>query len=147
MFKVGKGALVPADDYTLSKLRTRNYRVNDVVLAEITKPRNPRFNRLFHKLGQLVSVNIEEFTGLDAHACIKRLQIEANAGCDEVIANIKGIGKCLCRIPRSLSFETMDEIEYQEVAKKICYHIHDVYWPTRTPEQIERMAMEYVEAV
>lgn len=146
MFKVGKGVLLPADEYTVSKLRTRNYRVNDLVAVDIKKPRSPGFNRLLHKLGLIVAANIEEFSGMDGHSCIKRLQIEANAGCYEVMANIRGVGMCLHRIPKSLSFETMDQVEYEEVARKICYHISEVYWPTSTPEQIERMALQYVEA-
>lgn len=145
-FRVAKGSLIPADSYAITRLKARNYRLGDVVSVVISKPRNGAFNRLIHKLGQIVAANIEEFEGLDAHQCIKRLQIEANAGCDEVMANIPGVGKCLCRIPRSLSYESMDEIEYQAVAKKICHHIANVYWTKSTPEQIERMAIEYQEA-
>ena len=176
MFKIGKGALIPADEYTVSKLRTRNYKLNDVVLADITKPRNPKFNRLIHKLGKIVTENIADFHGMDAHSCIKRLQIEANAGCEEIAISlissewslIKPIlpalkilvgfiskatgfeitdsGMAIVRTPKSLSFATMDQVAYEEVAMKICYHIHEVYWPTSTPEQIERMALQYVEA-
>jgi len=50
--------------------------MNDVVAAQITKLRNPKFNRLVHRIGQLVVANIEAFAGLDAHTAIKRMQLE-----------------------------------------------------------------------
>ena len=76
-----------------------------------------RFNRLLHKIGCLVVENIESFCSYKAHDALKRLQIEANAGCDEL--KIWRHGKVeLLRIPNSLSFESMDEGEYQEVAKR-----------------------------
>lgn len=80
----GVGALVPADPCAASKLRERSYRTGDLLAADLTKPRNPKFNRLVHRIGQLVVANIGAFSGLDAHAAIKRLQWEGNVACDEV---------------------------------------------------------------
>lgn len=82
--RVIHGALQPADNYAAQRLRNRNYRVGDVVAADITKLRNQKFNRLVHRIGQLVAANIESFSGLDAHSCVKRLQWEGNIACDEV---------------------------------------------------------------
>lgn len=83
-FRVSKGALVPADNYAASVLRQRGYHLGDLVAADVVKPRNPKFNRLVHKLGQLVVANIEAFRGMDAHAAIKRLQVEGNIACEEI---------------------------------------------------------------
>lgn len=82
--RVDKGCLVPADSYAASKLRERNYRVGDLLAAELVKPRNPKFNRLVHRIGQLVVANIDAFAGMDAHAAVKRLQWEGNIQCEEV---------------------------------------------------------------
>ena len=140
-FRVVKGALVPADKYAESKMRERGYKVNDLVKAYIVKPRNPRFNRLVHQMGQLVVANIEAFSGLDAHAAIKRLQIEARVACDEIGVMVAGYGMVIQFIPRSLSFESMDEGEFKQAARGISRTIAERYWPSCTPEQIEDMAM------
>ena len=82
--RVVKGSLVPADPVQAAKLRDRRYHMNDLVLADITKPRNPKFNKLVHQLGQLVVQKIDAFSCLDAHKAIKRLQIEGRIACDEI---------------------------------------------------------------
>lgn len=144
--RVQKGALVPADAWAESALRVRHYRVGDVVFAEITKPRNPKFHRLAHQLGALIAESVEAFAGLDAHDVLKRLQIEANVGCDEVALNFPGIGPCTYRVPQSLSFESMGEDRFHDVIAGLCAHVSRAYWPTLTAEQIEQMASAWVEA-
>jgi hypothetical protein len=138
--RVSKGALIPADPYAESKLRARGYRMGDLLAAELTKPRNPKFNRLVHQLGQLVIANLDAFSGLDAHKAIKRLQIEGKVACDEIGIHVQGYGTVIQLIPRSLSYESMDEGEYQEAARGISRTIAERYWPDTTPEAIERMA-------
>jgi hypothetical protein len=159
-------------------LRARSYKNGDVVAVNITKLRSPAFNRLAHKIGQLVAASIDDFQGMDAHQVLKRLQLEADAACEDVALRIKpsfwwtiseylkspaikvvfnmfvkalGLdvresGMVIVRIPKSLSFESLDEGEFNAAIKKICNHIVDQYWQTETPETIERMAMQYMEA-
>lgn len=176
MFRVARGALIPADNYTISRLRAKNYHIHDLVSVTISKCRNPAFNRLAHHIGQLVVANIDDFHGMDAHKALKRLQLESNAACDEIALNIKseawtairpilpavkmliGIllkmiglditddGLVIVRIPRSLSFESLDEGEFNEAIKKICCHLTEKYWPQCTPEEIEQMALQYLES-
>ena len=115
MLRVVKGALQPADSFAAQELRRRGYRIGDIVAGEIKKPRNPGFHRLAHALGSVVADNIEAFSGMDAHAVLKRLQIEANIGCDEIALNFPGIGPCTYRVPQSLSYESLDEGQFREV--------------------------------
>lgn len=143
--RVAKGALVPADGYAAQQLRERKYNMNDVIRANLTKLRNPKFNRLVHRIGQLVVANIETFHGLDAHAAIKRLQLESGTQCDEIAIMLDGYGMIVQRVPRSLSFDTLDESEFNQAARDICRHIAKKYWPTLSPEQIESMAQSFVE--
>jgi hypothetical protein len=138
--RVIKGGLVPADNYAESQLRIKKLKIGDVIGAQITKLRNPKFNRLVHKLGILVTQNIEAFSGLDAHKAIKRLQIEGRIACDEIGVMVPGFGMVIQFIPRSLSFDSMDEAEFNDAAKQICRLIADRYWPSLDPEQIEQMA-------
>ena len=139
-FRVVKGGLQPADPYAASCLRERNYKIGDLLKCELTKPRNPKFNRLVHKLGVLVVANIESFSNTNAHGAIKRLQIEGRVACDEIGHLVPGYGMVIQFNPRSLSFENMDEGEYNQAAKGISRTISERYWPTMTPEQIEAMA-------
>lgn len=80
----GNCVLLPNDGYTAKRLRERAYRVGDILLADLRKPRHPGFHRLAHRLGTLVANNIEEFAGLDGHAVLKRLQVEGNIECEQV---------------------------------------------------------------
>lgn len=143
--RVVKGGLQPADEYAAGRLREKSYRVGDVVAAQITKLRNPRFNRLVHRIGQLVVANIDSFSGLDAHMAIKRLQLEGRIQCDEIGVMVPGYGIVVQVIPRSLSFDMMDEGEFNEAARAICRLVAERYWPTLTPEQIEVMAESFVQ--
>ena len=146
MLRVVKGAFVPADSASTQELRRRGYRNGDIVAGEIRKPRNPRFHRLAHALGSLIAENIEAFTGQDAHGVLKRLQIEGNIGCDEIAVVFPGIGPCTYRVPRSLSFESMDDGQFHDVMSALCAYVSRVYWPTMEPGQIEAMADCWVEA-
>lgn len=143
--RVQQGALVPADQCAASQLRARRYKVGDLLVAELKKPRSPKFNRLVHRIGQLVVANIDAFSGIDAHRAIKRLQIEGRVACDEIGVNVPGFGMVIQFIPRSLSFESMDETEYREAARGICRTIAERYWPSMEPQAIEYMAESFVE--
>ncbi|MBX9635919.1 MAG: hypothetical protein K2Q45_00015 [Nitrosomonas sp.] len=144
-FRVIKGGLVPADQYAESLLRNKNFKIGDVVGAEIRKLRNVKFNRLVHRIGQLCAANIEEFVGIDPHRVIKRLQIEGRIACDEIGVLVPGFGMVIQFIPRSMSFSEMDEAEYHDSAKKICRLIAERYWKGLEPEQIAEMAESMVE--
>lgn len=138
--RVIQGGLVPADSYAQTQLRNKKFKIGDVVRCDVRKLRNQKFNRLVHRIGQLVAANIEAFSGLDAHTCIKRLQIEGRIACDEIGIMVQGYGMVIQFIPRSMSFDSMDEAEYQDVAKRICRLIAERYWPDLEPDQIEEMA-------
>lgn len=139
--RVVKGALVPADDFAAERLRQRGYHVGDELSAELRKARNPKFNRLVHQLGQLLIANVEAFAHYtDAHAVLKRLQIEADIACDHVAILVPNLGMVEQRIPLSLSFETMDEGQFQQVHAAFCRHIAKTYWPSLTEQQVADMA-------
>lgn len=135
-----QGTFVPADPTQSAVLRERRYKVGDLIAADMTKPRNPKFNGLVHKLGQLVTENIDAFAGCDSHKAIKRIQLEGKIACDEIAIQAPGFGMLLHIVPRSLSFDTMDEAEFQDAAKQICRFLADRYWPECSAAEIERMA-------
>lgn len=134
------GGFKPADQYAATQLRNKKFKVGDRVGVVIRKLRNPKFNRLVHRIGQLCAKNIDAFNGMDAHVVIKRLQLEGRIACDEIGVMVPGFGMVIQFIPRSLSFESMDESEYNDAAKKICRFIAERYWPDLYPDEIENMA-------
>lgn len=143
--RVKEFGYAPADLTTASLLRKR-HRVGDLVFAEFKRPRNPGFHRLAHQLGSMLAENIEAFEHMDAHAVLKRLQVEGDIACDTIPMRIPGVGPVEYRIPRSLSYESMDEDEFHATVHGMCRYVSKTYWPTCKPEEIERMASCWVEA-
>lgn len=140
LLRVVKGCLEPVDESTKERLRARGYRVGDVLSAELRKPRNPGFHRLMHAFGRLVAENIEAFAHLPAHMVLKRLQIEADVGCELISLNFPGVGPVGYRTPASLSYESMDDGQAQEVFQGMARHVARTYWPGMSEERIREMA-------
>lgn len=146
LLTVGKGALLPGDGYTQMRLRQRGYKMGDILLADLRKPRSPGFHRLAHRLGTLVASNIEDFEGLDGHQALKRLQWEARIACDSMEVRVAGVGKAEVITPRSLSYASMDQAEFEAVMRQFSEYIARTYWPDMTAEAIEEMAEAMTEA-
>lgn len=146
LLRVSKGALVPDDSYTADRLRMKGYRIGDVLSATLRKPRSPGFHRLAHAFGRLCADNLDRFTGMNAHVVLKTVQYEADIACDRLSVNLSGFGLVEVRLPKSLSFESMDEGEFNETFKAMCRHVAEKYWHDCTPEQIADMASAMPEA-
>lgn len=173
MMRVIKGGFAPADAYTAGRLRVRRFKVGDIVAIEASKPRSPGFHRLAHRIGALAAANIDDFAGMDAHQVLKRIQLEARIGCDEIAIQMRSawdqfsasllkfapslepamrvIGSMLpasavvyVPTPRSLSFESMTEDEFRPIVRAFCRHIAENYWHSLTPEKVEQMAECFV---
>lgn len=141
MLRFERGAIVPADSASARLIRERDYRVGDIVSAELRKPRNPKFHRLVHQLGTALIENTDDFANYaDSHAVLKRLQVEANIGCDVMLIHAPGYGMLEHRTPQSLSFENMDEAEFQQIYAGFSQYVIKRYWPDMDAGAIERMA-------
>lgn len=145
LWRVGRGVLEPYDSFTRQELRARRYKLGDLIAAELFKARSPGFHRLAHQLGSLLAENLDAFDGMDAHAVLKRLQIEGRIACDEIGVLVPDVGMCVQYVPRSLSYESMDDHEFRETIKAMCRYVADTYWPTCSPEKIEAMAQAWVD--
>lgn len=140
--RVEKGMFIPAGRAEIEALRERNYKTGDIVQAVITKPRNPQFNGLVHRIGWLCISHIPAFAEFESgHKVLKRLQLEGNIACEEIKLHNGDIGL----IPESLSYENMDQHEFQEVSKQFCRFIAAEYWPEMDEESISEMAESFVE--
>ena len=164
--RVIKGGFVPADKYAENLLRKKKLKIDDLVKVDIVKLRNTKFNRKVHKLGLLCAQNIEAFHGMDGHKVIKKIQLEANIYCEEIALTLFGFessvwryvrpvvdpilnmigfritdnGMLIARYPLSISFDSMDQEQFEGAAKQISRFIAERYWPDLDAKQIESMA-------
>lgn len=109
------GALVPASPYDSRRLRALKLGQGQGLRAELSKPRNVRFHRLVHALGQLLADHWPAFAGLPAHEAIKRAQMESGTACDVQELDLGPLGRVGAKVPRSLAFDSMDEAEFGEL--------------------------------
>lgn len=136
----GRAGLFAADEFTRRRLKEKGFHVGDQLSAELRKARNPKFHRLVHALGQALIANTDDFASYtDAHAVLKRLQIEANVGCDVTLIKAPGIGMLEHRTPHSIAFENMDEGEFQLIWKGLCDYVIKSYWSDMEVHQIEAL--------
>lgn len=140
LFRVQRGALVPADALAESILRDGNYRVGDEVSVTIRKARSPGLHRRAHLFGAMLVENIDSFAGLDAHRALKRIQIEAGIECDEMSIYVKGMGFVPVRTPRSMSYGNMDAAEFEAMYQQMCRWVAQTYWPQCDENEVARMA-------
>ncbi|ONM43137.1 hypothetical protein BXT89_14385 [Halopseudomonas pachastrellae] len=141
------GALVPRHRIDQRIMRERGYCVGNELRADLKKPRNSGFHRMVHSLGALAADHIEEFTGVDCHEVIKRLQRESGVCCEVQDIVLPGIGTIQVNVAKTIAYDEMDEGEFQALWKGICQHISDRYWPTMNQDQIAEMAKFMPEAV
>ena len=135
-----RGTFIPADHFSQEDIARRGYREGDVLKGIITKLRSGKFNRLAHQIGALCAIHIEDFRYADGHEALKRLQIEGNIACDAVRVKLPELGWITYLVPRSISYESMDESEFRGVVAKLCSYISETYWPSLSAAQIETMA-------
>ena len=135
-----KAYAVPYNEHTLVRLREMGLVVDDIVAVEINKPRNGEFWGLAHRLGNLCTEHVEDFSGQSAHEALKKLQLDSKTKCDTSSVDLPGFGRVICHKPRSLSFDSMDQTQFFEVMKSFCRHISQTYWPNMTANQIASMA-------
>lgn len=169
--RVIQGGFVPADAYAEQQLRDKKFKIGDIVKVFVRKLRNGKFNRKVHRIGKLCVTHIDEFRHMDAHSVIKRIQLEGNIYCDEMaikpsvagmsipkqiismlepILNAFGLkltedGLLIVRYPQSLSYESMDQADYEDAAKKICRYLSENYLHGLEEWQIEELAESAVE--
>lgn len=108
------GALVPASPVDARRLRDLKLGQGQTLRAELSKPRNVRFHRLVHALGQLLADHWPAFAGLTAHDAIKRAQVESGTACDTQQIDLGPLGKVQVKVARSLAFDSMDQGEFGE---------------------------------
>ena len=140
------GALVPLDETSQSQMREMRASIGSRWRAELKQPRNVGFHRFMHALGKMVLENVPEMSGCaDAHAVIKRLQVESETCCDVVEYKIPGIGKLMRAEAQSIAFDSMKEKEFRQLAKALVDHLAKHYWPGIQDEEALRKIEKMVD--
>jgi hypothetical protein len=128
------GALVPASPHDSRRLRALKLGQGHSLRAELSKPRNVKFHRLAHALGNLLVEHAPGFDGMGAHDAIKRLQMTVGACCDVQELDLGPLGKVPVKVPRSLAFDSMAEDEFGELFTAVCNWIDTNLAPSLTQE-------------
>ncbi|MBK5645828.1 MAG: hypothetical protein I4N51_00940 [Acinetobacter sp.] len=132
------GAFVPNSDEDKNYLRERQYREGERIRAVLTKPRNERFNRLVHGMGHLIVENIEGYESLRAHDAIKKLQSEGRIHCSIETLSVEGMD-IQRYVPKSISFDSMDEHSFQDFWNQCCKYLIEKHWPTLDEDALTEM--------
>ena len=109
LVKTQSGVLAPFDDADAQRMA--KIKTNEVVRAEITKPRNLLFHKKFMALVRLVFENQERYNS------IEDLLVEFKLKVGNYKEHITTDGK-IVYVPKSISFSQMDEYEFNEFYNK-----------------------------
>jgi len=109
------GALVPRWSADRDQMRARKFVTGAELRAELKRKRNPKFYRLGHALGKLLVKQTDEFSKLNAHTAVKRLQVESGVCCDRVVYELPGGDTFTRTEPWSTGFDEMEEGTWAEL--------------------------------
>lgn len=140
-------ALVACSSVDRRILQARKFRSDGRVRCEIKNPRNEVFHRLVHRFGTFLVMHVDGYEQHvasngkpDSHAAVKDLQARSGAACERVAydIDIPGIGmtQVTRNEPRSISFDEMDEDEFQSAFRVMVEYVAEHEYPDLTPEQV-----------
>lgn len=153
--RVIPGGFVPATDTDAQALRALGLRTNMTVCADLDWIRAPHDLRRIHRLGQILVDQVPDFSHLDAHEAIKRLQAASGAGCKVIgmpalaLAQLTGIpcqgdpgAVVTVNEPYSLSPSSMSGAQFARLLDQLCKYVALHIWPELTDEEIARWTNE-----
>lgn len=121
------GALVPASSVDARAMRERKYHVGSQLRADLSKPRNVVQWRLAHALGGWMAENVDGFESLSQHEALKQLQRECGVHCDAREIDLGELGRVVVKEARSLSFDDMEQGEFDVFWQAVTEYVRDVY--------------------
>ena len=126
-------ALEPLSEDDFDKLK----RIKDGMIIEVDykKPRNPLFQNKFMSMIRVVFNNQDQYETIEGVLNVFKVEL---GHCDTMIYR-----KIEVRIPRSISFAAMDEIEFSAFYDRAVDFALSRFLPTVTREQLE----EYVSKI
>lgn len=121
------GALVPSHPIDRQLMKERRFHVDREVRAELKQPRNAKFHRLMHAIGNLLVENVEKFAGMSGHDAIKEVQRESGVCCDAMEVPIGNLGVFKVNQARSIAFDEMEEDEFRILFEGVTAYIGEHY--------------------
>lgn len=135
-FFKGSHEIIPADDESIEVLKKFN--VGSVFKAEYWKDREYWRHKRIFKLAKLITDNSERFTS--PYQLIKAVQLDI--GSVDMVKNIRGE---VIQYPKSLKFNKMDDVEFDQLYKDFRYVIESnlhILLPRMSKEDFRRIADE-----
>lgn len=140
-------ALVASSNTDRRILQARRFPADGRVRVEIKNPRNWIFHRLVHQFGTFLVMHVEGYEQFiaangkpDSHAAVKECQARSGAGCESVAYDLDIPGFGMTQVtrtePRSISFDEMDEDEFQATFRAMTEWVAEHEYPDLTPEQV-----------
>lgn len=136
-------AMVAQHPIDRALMKERGYKNGDDVRLEIKKPRNAKFHRLAHAIGNLLRENVEAFRHLTGHDAIKQVQKESGVFCEPMEIDLGTLGKVTASVPRSIAFDEMEESEFTEFFAGVTDWIDQHY----SSVMLDDVRAEYLEMV
>lgn len=130
-----KNTLVPLSDHDFDKLK--RIKEDQIIFVDYKKPRNPLFHNKFMSMVRTVFNNQEKYIEFDNLLNVLKIEL---GYCDTMLVPVAPGYDYEIRIPRSISFAKMDEIEFTEFYNKAVTMCLSRFLPQTTPEELE----EYV---
>lgn len=115
-------------------MKERGYHEGDELRLEIKQPRNVKFHRLAHAVGNLLVENVEAFRHLSGHQALKQVQREAGVCCEPMELDLGTLGKVPVNVPRSIAFDEMGAEEFKEFFEGITDYIDQHYSSAMTDD-------------
>ena len=113
-----------------------------IIYVDYKKPRNPLFHNKFMSMVRVVFENQEQYTSIESMLNI--IKIELGYYDTMVIqGDHSGNVKYEVRIPKSISFASMDEMEFHTLYNRAVELVLHKFLPTVTPAELE----EYVDKI
>lgn len=140
-------ALVASSNTDRRILQGRRFPADGRVRVEIRNPRNEGFHRLVHQFGTFLVMHVEGYghhlaaNGKpDSHAAVKDVQKRSGAACDEVFRDMDIVGVGVVQVrqyePRSISFDELDEDEFQAAFRRMIDYVAEHDYSGLTTEQL-----------
>ena len=129
LVKTNMGTLIPAFDSDHDKFKKMT--VGDIMEMAWKKPRNPGFHRKYFALIRLIYNNTDRFP----NQTICRVWLQIKAGHVDFVENE---GE-LTAIPKSISFESMDDAEFEKVFNSVVdVAINDLNFPKQMIDEVAK---------
>ena len=140
-------ALVACSATDRGILASRKFRSDGRVRCEIKNPRHEGFHRLVHQFGTFLVMHVASYSNFiamngkpDSHAAVKECQARSGAGCERVTYDMDVPGMGMMQVsrmePRSISFDEMDEDEFESTFRQMMEYTAENDYPDLSPDKV-----------